>query len=76
MAEFSKQFCELHLQDLPGDFDILELAKDMPVDHFLPCICEGYGFIAVGKDESGEIVLAFRGEEDKIDWKPYQEVIV
>ena len=76
MAEFSKQFCELHLQDLPGDFDILELTKDMPADHYLPFICEGYGFIAIGKNESGEIILAFRGNNSEIEWKPYHEVIV
>ena len=76
MAEFSKQFCELHLQDLPGDFDILEIVKDVPNEQCTPYICEGYGFIAIGKDESGEIVFAFRGEEDKIEWKPYHEVVV
>jgi hypothetical protein len=76
MADFSKQFCELHLQDLPGDFDILEIAKDVPNEHCISYICEGYGFIAIGKDEAGEIVLAFRGKEDKIEWKPYHEVIV
>ena len=76
MAEFSKQFCELHLQDLPGDFDIQQIAKHVMPDHYLPFICEGYGFIAIGKNESDEIILAFRGNGSEIEWKPYQEVIV
>jgi hypothetical protein len=76
MAEFSKQYCERHLPDIPGDFDILKLTDTLSPDHFIQYICEGYGFIAIGKDESGEILLAFRKEDHEIDWKPYHEVIV
>jgi hypothetical protein len=76
MAEFSKQYCEQHLPDLPGDFDILEVTKDLLCDHFIQYICEGYGFIAIGKDESGEILFAFRKNKDEIEWKPYHEVVV
>lgn len=76
MAEFSKQYCERHLPDLPGDFDISEVTNDLSLDHFVQYICEGYGFIAIGKDESGEILFAFRKDIDEIEWKPYHEVIV
>jgi hypothetical protein len=77
MADFSKQYCELHLQEFTGDFDILAEAEKLPVDHYIPHICEGYGFIAIGKDLDGNINLAFHVyEKDEIVWKPYEEVIV
>ncbi len=54
MAEFSKQYCEAHpdmgLGD-KGDFDILEVWNKLIPGHYLPYICEGYGFIAIGKLE-------------------------
>jgi hypothetical protein len=76
MAEFSKQYCECEDRDFSWDFDILEIAKDLHNEHFVSYICEGYGFIAIGKNEAGEIILAFREKEDKIEWKPYHEVVV
>lgn len=76
MADFSKQYCEINDPDFSWDFDILEIAKGVSSEQCVPYICEGYGFIAIGKDESGEIILAFRKEEDEIEWKPYREVVV
>ena len=76
MAEFSKQYCEKDDRDFAWDFDILEVAEKIPTDHYAAYICEGYGFIGIGKNESGEIILAFRGKNDTVDWKPYHEVVV
>lgn len=76
MAEFSKQYCENQEHDFAWDFDILEISKNILAEHYVPCICEGYGFIAIGKNESDEIILAFRKENDEIEWKPYLEVVV
>jgi hypothetical protein len=80
MAEFSKQYCEREMPELPGDFDILEIAKSLTKNHYLPVICEGYGFIAVGLDENESIILAFGfsvgDSEYSVIWKPYEEVVV
>lgn len=78
MAEFSKQYCEKGSGSLSWDFDILEVASRLEDGEYLPYICEGYGFIAIGKSD-GEIILAFRvyGEEkDSAVWKTYDEVVV
>ena len=76
MAEFSKQYCDQDDRDFAWDFDILEVAVDIPNGASLfPCICEGYGFISIGKNDSGEIVLGFR-EKDSLVWKPYHEIVV
>jgi hypothetical protein len=79
MAEFSKQYCENHDPEFPHDFDILEIAEGLENEFYTPIICEGYGFLAIGKDEKGEIILAFRPEsgemEDEVIWKSYKEVI-
>lgn len=76
MAEFSKQYCENKDPEFGWDFDILEVASKIENGFYLPYICEGYGFIAIAKDESGEILLAFRRTEEEVEWKPYPEVIV
>ena len=76
MAEFSKQFCESTMTDFSGDFDIYEIAKNIPADHYYPIICEGYGFIAIGKDDENNIVLAMRNTNEGVDWLPYDSVII
>jgi hypothetical protein len=69
MAEFSKQYVEQDDRDFGWDFDILEVAKSLDNGYAIPMICEGFGFIAIGKSEEGEILLAFRGEHEEINWK-------
>ena len=75
MAEFSKQYCITHPEIGPGDFDILEEASKIQNEHYIPLICEGYGFIALAKDEYGQIHLGFRDENDNINWLEYNEVV-
>jgi hypothetical protein len=78
MAEFSKQYCEKKDPDFSWDFDILEVASRLAEGEYLPYICEGYGFIAIGK-AGGEIILAFRvagKEEDEAVWKTFNDVVV
>ncbi len=75
MADFSKQYCERNDPDFPWDFDILEVADRLEDGEYLPYICEGYGFIAIGKSDD-EIILAFRKDADEAVWKTFDEVIV
>jgi hypothetical protein len=75
MAEFSKQYCDSTNHGFSPDFDILEIAEKVKPGFCLSQICEGYGFIAVGKDEESNVILAFRTEENTIEWKQYLEVI-
>ena len=76
MAEFSKQWCELNDSRMPWDFDILEEAKDLKPEHGFMCICEGFGFTYIAKNENGDIVLGFPDyNTDIIEWKTYNEVV-
>lgn len=79
MADFSKQYCEKHDSEMPSDFDILEIADGLQNEYYTSMICEGFGFIAIGKNASGEVILAFPPEsmnpEEPITWKSYEEVI-
>ena len=59
MAEFSKQWCDLHDTEMPWDFDIIEKASEIPNGQHINAICEGFGFTAIGKNDNGEILLAF-----------------
>lgn len=83
MADFSKQYCELRDSEIPHDFDILEIADGLEPEQCTSIICEGFGFLAIGKDSEGKIILAFRDssqEESKegipVLWKKYDEVVV
>ena len=57
MAEFSKQYIEKQGGNM-WDFDILEIASSLPNEHYTPQICEGYGFIAISKDEYDNLLLS------------------
>ena len=80
MADFSKQWCEINDPQSPGDFDINEIADKLEPGYVLGAICEGFGFIAIGKDLDGEVMLAIpTGNHNEtgseVDWKSLEEVI-
>ena len=80
MAEFSKQWCE-KFEDygIRPDFDILEIANGLDSGYYTSVICEGFGFIAVSKDDAGNIMLAMPSHDYPTDgsivWKNYDDVI-
>jgi hypothetical protein len=80
MAEFSKQWVEMNDSEMGWDFDIDQIVSELPTNHMIPYICEGFGFIAIGKNEQDQIFLAmptgnFSEEGSEVDWKPIEEVI-
>jgi hypothetical protein len=75
MADFSKQYCEKHDPEMSWDFDIFQMAKSVQPEHYIPIICEGFGFVGIGKDENDQIILAYRKPNDEIEWKPINEII-
>lgn len=85
MADFSKQWCDKNDPQMPSNFDIEEIANTLEPNHYTPIICEGFGFIAIGKDIDSNIMLAmptghFEEDEngqiyDDIVWEPYNNII-
>jgi hypothetical protein len=82
MANYSKQWVENNdPSGIEWDFDILEKADLLQVDTYVPEICEGYGFIAIGRSIDNEIMLAVPvpplpdDTEEMIQWVPYNEII-
>jgi len=81
MAEFSKQWVELNDSEMGGwDFDIETVASELPKSTMIPYICEGFGFLAIGKDENDQIHLAIptgnsSEEGSEVEWKTIEEVI-
>ena len=74
MAEFSKQYCEIHDPEFPWDFDIEEIATEIPRGYFKPVICEGFGFVGIGVGMDREIHLLFdygNDEFDKVNYKHF-----
>ena len=76
MADFSKQWCEINDPEMPHDFDIIEEASKLKPNYSINYICEGFGFIAIGKTEDDEIVLAMPNYDDNtMTWKSYDEIV-
>ena len=85
MAEFSKQWVDINDPEFGWDFDIEEVTSQLNPNHYIPIICEGFGFIAIGKDAEDKIMLAMPTGEtetdeegqisDKVIWQAYEDVI-
>jgi hypothetical protein len=69
MADFSKQWCDQNDPDMPYDFDVIEEFKKLSEDHYIPMICEGYGFLGILNDKGECKVLI----DDK--WILFDDVI-
>jgi hypothetical protein len=67
MAEFSKQWCEIHDPEMSWDFDIEEIATEIPRGYYKYIICEGFGFVAIGVGMNGNIQLLFGDEKSNFD---------
>lgn len=77
MADFSKQYCELHDPEMPHDFDIWEEYDKLEPDMYIPYICEGFGFIAIGNMD-GNCMLAMPVDNapyGTVVWKAYEDVV-
>lgn len=78
MAEFSKQYCELHDMGFPHDFDIMDEFHKLKPEMYVPYICEGFGFIAIGRDENDECILAMPVDNapyGTVIWRTYEQVV-
>jgi len=86
MAEYSKQYLDVHDPGgMDPDFDIEEIASSLSSKQYASQICEGFGFIAIGKNKTGEIQLAMPTAESlsggkpgatvNVEWKSLKEVI-
>jgi len=77
MAEFSKQWCEINDPEMPHDFDIMVEYNLLEDEYYIPLICEGFGFTAIGKFD-GECMLAIPVEDapyGTVVWKSYNEIV-
>ena len=85
MAEFSKQWAEKYDPEFGWDFDIEEVSNQLDPNHYVPMICEGFGFVAIGRDENYNVLLAMPTGEietdengqisDKVIWQTYEDVV-
>jgi hypothetical protein len=85
MAEFSKQWAEINDPEFGWDFDIEEVSNQLDPNHYVPMICEGFGFIAIGRDENYNVLLAMPTGEtetdeegqisDTVTWHAYEDIV-
>jgi hypothetical protein len=80
MAEYSKQWCDINDPEMPYDFDIMDEYHKVKPGSYVPYICEGFGFIAIGKwDDNDETCMLAMPVENApfgtVVWKAYDQVI-
>jgi hypothetical protein len=76
MAEYSKQYCDNTDLGFQGDFDIYEIVEELNDNHYIPIICEGYGFIAIGKHEGvNKVAICRKDNEELVDWVELEEFL-
>lgn len=77
MAEFSRQWCEINDPDMPYDFDILDVFEQLEPNSYVSYICEGYGFLAIGRDDKNNCLLAMPHnlEEELVQWKLFDDIV-
>jgi hypothetical protein len=64
---------------MPWDFDIFEVVKELNQNYYIPYICEGFGFSAIGKFAEG-IKVYYRNwdaesDEQQGEWVTLDNVI-
>jgi len=77
MAEFSKQWCDINDPEMPHGFDIMVEYDLLEDGHYIPLICEGFGFTAIGNLD-GKCMLAIPVDNapyGTIIWKSYDKIV-
>jgi len=74
MSHFSNQYAKKFFAD-EGDFCIFREARRLKPGYYAKFICEGYGFIALCKEEDGTLTAAIpvAGIYD-VKWIPLEEL--
>lgn len=78
MADFCNK-CSIEISGDTGnsEIDVLKISESLAPDTYMPVLCEGCNMRAVGKTETGEILIAFKVNEietgDEVHWISYAE---
>jgi hypothetical protein len=79
MAEFSKQYCELHDMGFDGDFDVYEEWAKLTPGFSIAYICEGFGFSVIARPEHSDTVLVYIrnwDDDSKSKWVDFDEMVL
>lgn len=71
MAEFSKEYCFEKNMGFEGDFSIKEIFENLEKDDHISIICEGYGFMAIARNQEDQCLVAYRDDDFDIIWDEY-----
>ena len=76
MADFSKEWCKSYDEGgMNGDFSVMDIFKDLKEGYYYPIICEGYGFVAIRKQEGiCEVAYTTNMETGSVVWKNFDEI--
>jgi hypothetical protein len=79
MAEFSKQYCETHDMGFDGDFDVYEIWNNLQEGYMGSYICEGFGFIGIGKLHNSPDTISVFIPDSTMDsgrWVDFEEMVL
>jgi len=71
MAEYSKEYCIERNMGFQGDFSIEEEFNKLEKDNDIGIVCEGYGFIAIARNQENQCLVAYRDADDGIIWDEF-----
>lgn len=71
MAEFSKEYCLEKNMEFEGDFSIKEIFEKLEKDDYVGVICEGYGFMAIARNQEDLCLLAYDDGDNGIIWDEF-----
>ena len=72
MADFSKQYCEINDMGFDGDFDVYEEWSNLKPGFAVNYICEGFGFVMIGREETGDRVMVLKNDS----WHDFDEMVL
>ncbi len=73
MSEYSNQYSWKNL-GFKGDFDIFKDTRKLKPGEYINLCCEGYGFVAILKDENKELKFALPKDNEEIEWVDFYEL--
>lgn len=73
MPKVSREYCISYAPKFPEYFSIKEIFDSLAEGDYVPKVCEGFRFVAIGREE-GVCYVAFPKSTGEHDWVPFEDV--
>ena len=75
MADFCNKCAhELWGEDFEPEIDVSKIANQLPTGHYISVLCEGCVMVAISKDETGKVNIAYGNiGGDDLTWGSFED---